>query len=113
MKATITLLRRAGMRLRRDEIGEPITGEIHMYDWPTTNSFRRAIRVLELRRQVGSLMQPAAMLTDPDLIAVKDGAMVFRGIELESRDGRVFEHEQVWRVVPAGESTTGEAPAPE
>lgn len=113
MKATITLLRRAGMRLRRDEIGEPITGEIHMYDWPTTNSFRRAIRVLELRRQVGSLMQPAAMLTDPDLIAVKDGAMVFRGIELESRDGRVFEHEQVWRVVPAGESTTGQGSDPE
>lgn len=102
MKASITLLRRDGMRLRKDEIAEPLTGEIHMYDWENTNSFRRAIRILELRRQVGSIMQPAAMLTDPDLIAVKDGAMVFRGIVLETRDGRVFEHEQVWRVVPAG-----------
>jgi hypothetical protein len=102
MKASITLLRRDGMRLRKDEIAEPLTGEIHMFDWENTNSFRRAIRVLELLQRVGSIDQAAAKLFDPELIAVKAGAMVFRGIVLETRDGRVFEHEQIWRVVPAG-----------
>lgn len=102
MKATITLLRRDGMRLRKDEIAAPLAGEIHMYDWENTNSFRRAIRVLELRQRVGSIDQAAAKLFDPELIAVKAGAMVFRGIVLEPREGRVFEHEQVWRVVPTG-----------
>lgn len=102
MKASITLLRRDGMRLRKDEIAAPLTGEIHMYDWESTNSFRRSVRVLELRQRVGSIDQAAAKLFDPELIAVKAGAMVFRGIVLEPRDGRVFEHEQIWRVVPAG-----------
>ncbi|MBW8469834.1 MAG: hypothetical protein K0M67_16335 [Thiobacillus sp.] len=102
MKASITLLRRDGMRLRRDELAAPLAGELHMYDWTHDNSFGRAVRVIELRQQVGSLLQAVAMLTDPDLIAVKNGAMVFRGIEIEAREGRVYEHEQVWRVVPTG-----------
>lgn len=104
MKVSVTMLRKDGMRLRRGELPSPVVGEMHMYDWAENNSFKRAIRVLELRRRVGSIDQPFAKLVDPDLVAVQGSAFVFRGIEIEAKGGRVYEHEQVWRVTPAKET---------
>lgn len=101
MKVTVTMLRRNGMRLKKAELDPPVTADLHMYDWNDGNSFRRAIRVLELRRRVGSIDQPFAKLVDPDLVTVNGASFVFRGVEIEARDGRVFEHEQLWRVTPA------------
>ena len=100
MKVSVTMLRRNGMRLRRSELSPPVVADLHMYDWKENNSFRRAIRVVELRRRVGSIDQPFAKLVDPDLVAVQGSAFVFRGIEIEAKEGRVYEHEQVWRVTP-------------
>lgn len=98
MKCTVTLLRRQGMRLRPTELAEPIGGELSLYDWATQNSFGRPVRCMEVKVLVGTLMQAKAVLFDPDLIALVDGCLVFRGIELDTVDGRVFEHEQIWRV---------------
>ena len=101
MKATVTLLRRKGMRLRPTELDPAIEAELSLYDWPTANSFGRPVRCMEVKVPVGSLMQAKAVLFDPELIAVVDGHLVFRGIELDTVDGRVYEHEQIWRVAPA------------
>lgn len=101
MKATVTLLRRKGMRLRPTELDPAIEGELSLYDWPTANSFGRPVRCMEVKVPVGSLMQAKAVLFDPELIAVVDGHLVFRGIELDTVDGRVYEHEQIWRVAPS------------
>jgi hypothetical protein len=98
MKATVTLLRRKGMRLRPAELDPAIVGELSLYDWPTANSFGRPVRCMEVKVPVGSLLQAKAVLFDPELIAVVDSHLVFRGIELDTVDGRVFEHEQIWRV---------------
>lgn len=100
MKVHFTLLRRKGMRLRPTELESPIDGELSMYDWPTANSFGRPVRCMEVKVPVGSLMQARAVLFDPELIAVADGHLVFRGIELDTLDSRVFEHEQIWRIEP-------------
>lgn len=102
MKCTVTLLRRQGMRLRPTELANPISGELGMYDWVTTNSFGRPVRCMEVKVQVGTLLQAKAVLFDPDLIAIVDGCLVFRGIEVNAVDGRVFENEQIWRVSFAG-----------
>ena len=104
MKVHVTLLRRKGMRLRPTELEPAIEGELSMYDWPTANSFGRPVRCMEVKVPVGSLMQARAVLFDPELIAVADGHLVFRGIELDTADGRVFEHEQIWRTHPVSDS---------
>lgn len=100
MKVSVTLLRRKGMRLRLAELEPAIEGELSMYDWPTANNFGRPVRCMEVKVAVGTLTQAKAALFDPELIAVADGHLVFRGIELDTVDGRVFEHEQIWRVIP-------------
>lgn len=105
MKCTVTLLRREGMRLRPAEVDAGIEGELSMYDWPTQNNFGRPVRCMEVKVPVGTLMQARAVLFDPELVAVADGSMSFRGIELDTIDGRVFEHEQVWRVRPIAPAT--------
>lgn len=101
MRSAVTQLRRHGMRLRPDELGEPVVGELQMRDWNEQNSFGRSVRVLEVVQPAGTVGRAALTLFEPDLVGVKAGAMVFRGIEIESRDGRVYEHEQIWRVAPA------------
>ena len=100
MNCIVTLLRRKGMRLRPAEVEAGIEGVLSMYDWPTQNNFGRPVRCMEVKVPVGSLMQAKAVLFDPDLVAVTDGELSFRGIELDTVDGRVFEHEQIWRVRP-------------
>ena len=101
MQVRVTLLRRHGLRLRQDELAEPLDGVLQLRDWSEGNSFGRAMRVLELLEAVGTVQRPAVSLFEPDLVAVRDGCMVFRGIELHGVDGRVYEHEQIWRVAPA------------
>lgn len=100
MKCTVTLLRKAGMRLRPAELAPAIEGVLSMYDWTTSNNFGRPVRCMEVKVPVGTLMQARAVLFDPELLAVADGVMSLRGIELDTVDGRVIEHEQVWRVRP-------------
>lgn len=101
MRCAVTLLRRHGMRLRPDELGDPVLGELQMRDWAEQNSFGRAVRVLEVVQPAGTVGRVAATLFEPALVGVRGGAMVFRGIELQTLDGRVYEHEQIWRVAPA------------
>jgi hypothetical protein len=100
MECTVTLLRRAGMRLRPGELAGPIRGVLSLYDWASQNSFGRPVHCMEVKVLVGSILQAKATLFDPELLAIADGAMSFRGIELHTVEGRVFEYEQVWRVLP-------------
>lgn len=101
MQVRITLLRRHGLRLRSEELSEPMNGVLQLRDWPEGSSFGRAVRVMELLETVGTIQRPAVSLFEPDLVAIRDGCMVYRGIELHSLDGRIYEHEQIWRVAPA------------
>lgn len=60
---------------------------------------------LVLLEPCGSTYRTAATLLDPVLIHLRDGAMVFRGVELvamaqENRQMDVFEHVQVWHCKP-------------
>jgi hypothetical protein len=106
----VTRLRRHGQRLRQAELEPPLVGQLNMFQWEGKgNNSRRALRVIEVLVRVGSLMQPKGRMSEPAIIATHDdGTLVFAGIEIEARDGRVFEHHQVWRVRPAGaaEQTT-------
>lgn len=106
MDCTVTLLRRKGMRLRPPELAPPIKGVLSMYDWTSQNNFGRPVKCMEVKVPVGTLMQARAVLFDPELLAITDGAMSFRGIELDTLEGRVIEHVQVWRVVPAAKTTS-------
>lgn len=55
----ITLLRRHGLRLRADELSEPMNGVLQLRDWPEGGSFGRAVRVMELLETVGTIQRPA------------------------------------------------------
>lgn len=111
----VTLLRRQGLRLRQAELQPPIVGRLNVFDWEGKgNSRQRMIRVLEVRVTFNTTMeQPAARISDPVLIASLDGGtLVFAGIELESRDGRIYEHQQIWRVRPTTAEKTYRPPRP-
>lgn len=112
----VTLLRRHGLRLRQAELGPPIVGRLNVFDWEGKgNSHQRMVRVLEvLVSCTQPIEQPAARLSDPTLIASLDGGMlVFAGTELEPRDGRIYEHRQVWRVRPTTAEKTYRPPRPD
>lgn len=109
----VTLLRRQGLRLRQAELAPPIVGRLNVFDWEASgNNKKRLIRVLEVLIESGwRIEQPAARMSDPALIASKDGGvLVFAGIETERRDGRVYEHQQIWRVRPTTATKTFRPP---
>lgn len=101
MLCSVTLLRRNGQRLPRKDWPEPITGRLEMVEHSAEHSsFKRTTRVLQIMEGVGLVERAAILLFEPQLLDVTLQAFVFRGIELEGRDGQVFEHQQLWHVVP-------------
>lgn len=89
------------MRLRPEEWPAPVRGELQMAYWEGAhNSYRRTLRNLSLLVYRGTTAVPQLRISDPEPIDVVGGAMLFRGIELEAREGRIYEHEQVWLVRP-------------
>lgn len=95
-------LRCSGLRLRQSEWPEPLVGELRMdYFDGRHNSSRRTLRRLTLwHMNGGTTPRPGVPLNDPELVDVVDGAMLFRGHVLEPREGRIYEHEQMWLVRP-------------
>lgn len=72
---------------------------------PVRDPTRRADSRLVLAEPCGSTYRTAAVLLDPVLVHLSDGAMVFRGVELvattvEPGHLEVREHVQVWHCVP-------------
>lgn len=100
MRCCVTLLRRQGQRLPRKEWPEPITGRLEMVEHSAEHSsFKRTTRVLQLVEKLGLIERPAVLLFEPLLLDVTRDAFVFRGIELQTQDDQIFEHQQVWLVV--------------
>lgn len=99
MHCSVTLLRHHGRRLPRKEWPEPIAGRLEMVEHSADHSsFKRTTRVLQLMEKVGLVERPAILLFEPQLLDVVPEGFVFRGIELDTQDGRVFELQQVWMV---------------
>ena len=87
------------MRLRPEEWPAPIRGELAMSYWEgSKNSSRRTLRHVSLMVRWGTGRIPNIRLADPEWIDVVGGALLMRGIILNSVEGRVFEHEQVWLI---------------
>lgn len=95
-------LRDAGLRLRESEWPAPLAGELRMdYFDGRNNNHRRTLRRLTLwHTGDGNTARPGVPLNDPELVDVVGGAWLFRGHVLQSRDGRIYEHEQMWLVRP-------------
>lgn len=102
MKAAITPLRVAGVRLKQDElaVAPKITGELVMEDWPGNNTFRRPIRVARLYPAGHYTFAPQLLppLFDAQVLRITESQLFISGIEKLS-DGQQFrEVAQTWMV---------------
>lgn len=79
-----------------------MVGDLRMdYFDGRASSHRRTLRRLTLWRHAWSnIATPSVPLNSPELVDVVGDAMLFRGHVLESQDGRMYEHEQLWLVRP-------------
>jgi hypothetical protein len=99
---TITTLRKNGLRHRRSEWPDPVAGQLRVGTWDAaTNSFGRTVRQAELIQEYGVNTRPVLILFEPELIDVPDQGQLLRGVDLERKEGRTFEHQQLWLVRPA------------
>jgi hypothetical protein len=97
---SVTLLRRAGMRLRKTEVGPPAVGDLRICDAGAT-TFQRPVLVAYLWEPRGALDRHIGLpLFDPAVVNVGADAFSLAGIELSNADGRMREFAQVWRCVP-------------
>jgi hypothetical protein len=102
VRCRVTLLRREGVRLRRDEWPEAAVGELCVRDVDAhTNSYRRHLRMAELW-EVGLqsrrlLVRP---LADPEILRTVDAGFLLAGVELEPKGTRIAEHRQLWLCFP-------------
>jgi len=94
--AEVILLRKAGLRLRRQDWPVPIYGQVFVQDHnPNQTHFRSMV----IRQAVGiSSVRPAAMLFDPYFLTSAEGALIVAGVELahDAALRRLCEHGQVW-----------------
>lgn len=105
MLCDVTLLRRNGMRLRKGELQEPARGMLRVAMDDGRSSFKRPLLVATLQAPKGASRQMLDLLLplfDASIVSAGDGSMTLQGIELQTLDGRVFEHVQLWRCVPVG-----------
>jgi hypothetical protein len=99
MQCAVTLLRRHGLRLKPNELGEPIKGDLELTDHEGTSTFRRELRVANLWAEThsGSRRSSLVPLWDPIVLRIGHNTLTLCGIELNTGDGRVAEHVQLWR----------------
>lgn len=102
----ITLLRKEGLRLRREEWAAPVHGRLTIRD-DAANNFRRTVRQANLLARDGTTERAAELLFDPVIFRDLPDGFVMRGIELKAHAGRLWEFEQVWmcRLTPGGSTT--------
>ncbi len=107
MLCEVILCRKDGRRLRRSEWPAPVVGQLVIDDTDAKHSaFNRNLRAAKLlgyrdsdryRTSEINLVPP---IFDPVLLAAPRGLLVLRGVELDPRDGGVYELEQVWLCSP-------------
>lgn len=96
-------LRRLGVRLRRGELEAPVRGLLEIGERDGT-TFGRKVRMAELLNPATRLQSHQDLMVplfEPVILRMDEhGMLSISGIELASRDGRVAEHQQVWRCTP-------------
>jgi hypothetical protein len=101
MLCKVTLHRRNGQRLKKDELAPAILANMQMHELAAEHSnMRRTVRRLTLTEYPGNSLRILAVLLDPQLIGMDETSMQYQGIELEARDGQVFEYVQIWNCRP-------------
>lgn len=97
----VVLLRRNGMRLRQQDLAEPVRGLVRT-QWLTSSSFGRPIMTADLVVPSGVAAYRSVLqsLLDVRLEAITAGYIALAGTELMTVDGRMFEYRQVWRCTP-------------
>jgi hypothetical protein len=104
-------LRKNGLRLRPEEWPAPVVGQLRMAQWDSSHTnYHRTIRKLVLWMPWGTSMVPGPSLADAQLVDVVGDAQLIRGDVLQSVDGRIHEHAQLW-LLRARQDMTG-APLP-
>lgn len=102
MKATITRLRVAGVRLAQDELAHAsrITGDLVMDDWIANNTFHRPIRVARLHPEGLFNFHPQLLppLFDAKVLRITETQLFISGIENFVEDKQVREVAQTWMV---------------
>lgn len=102
MKATITRLRVAGVRLAQDELAHAplITGSLMMDDWIANNTFHRPIRVARLHPEGSFSFHPQFLpsLFDAKVLRITETQLFISGIENFVEEKQVREVVQTWMV---------------
>lgn len=106
--AYVTPLMRHGLRLKPGERGAPlrVTVMIRESDRDTNNSARNLVTAALYENWGIPQARSAGQISDPVILPYKGPGFLIAGMELatDEIDGtrRLFEHRQVWHVVPAG-----------
>jgi len=109
MFVEVTRLRLQGMRLKGSELPPSTSGYLSVISESGAGlSFKRPIMIARLVRKhasvaSGMVMEVLQPLFDVRLIGIEDGRVTLQGVELDSRDGRMFETMQIWRCRPISE----------
>ena len=110
----VTELRRSGLRLKKSEVAPPTRGNLLMSERAQGNSsFKRAVRVVELWSEYAGntwRRQEIHPLFEPQLVFMDAQSFVICGTQLETTDGRISEHTQVWLCRPLHERDAKEQP---
>lgn len=102
VKAAITPLRVAGIRLKQDELADAprVNGELVMEDWPGNNTFRRPIRVARLYPVGRYTFAPELLppLFDAQVLRITETQLFISGIENFVDNQQIREVAQTWMV---------------
>lgn len=96
-------LRRRGVRLRASELEPSRRGVLLLTDRGLDSSFKRHVREAHLWSATAAPQARVSLLYpifEPCVVRIVDGTLVLAGIEIETIDQRVAEHQQVWRCTP-------------
>ncbi|MGJ7555925.1 hypothetical protein ACSFBI_18150 [Variovorax sp. RB3P1] len=106
--AEVTPLMRNGLRLKPGERGAPLRVTVMIWesDRDTNNSARNLVTASLFENWGIPQARSAGLICDPVILPYKGPGFLISGTELATGeiDGtrRMFEHRQVWHVVPAG-----------
>lgn len=100
--AEVTFLMRNGLRLARSERDPAmrVTVMIRESDRDKNHSARNLIEVMLFEHWGLAQARSAGRISDPVILPFKGPGFLLSGTEIESRDGGIAEHRQVWHVVP-------------
>ncbi len=99
MKAFVTRLRSAGVRLSKAELdaSEAVEGDLVLEDWPQGGGFKRPVRVARLHPPVpGFYPQLLPPLFDAQVLRIETSRLFLSGIEIHAEGDVTREVAQTW-----------------